>query len=192
LRDIFLKVCRFAPFAALAIVIIGAIVLKILKINIPVPMFLPAVMFLILGFAMIGGTRKIKEADRIMFTVALTAMTFFVIKIMIIEPLETYGESSYKLVSKIENLRSPGSRVTFCGIYDGEDLKYMVNLKQRYIPNFVSMGENEELLKLPPGSLIILKSGKTKFVKPDVLKRLEVVAEGDLGHRKCTVYKLKK
>jgi 4-amino-4-deoxy-L-arabinose transferase-like glycosyltransferase len=108
LRDIFLKVCRFAPFAALAIVIIGAIVLKILKINIPVPMFLPAVMFLILGFAMIGGTRKIKEADRIMFTVALTAMTFFVIKIMIIEPLETYGESSYKLVSKIENLRSPG------------------------------------------------------------------------------------
>ena len=192
LRDIFLKVCRFAPFAALAIVIIGAIVLKILKIDIPIPMFLPAVMFLILGFAMIGGTRKIKEADRIMFMVALTAMTFFVIKIMIIEPLETYGESSYKLVSKIENLRSPGSRVTFCGIYDGEDLKYMVNLKQRYIPNFVSMGDNEELLKLPPGSLIILKSGKSKFVKPDVLKRLEVVAEGDLGHRKCIVYKLKK
>ena len=190
-RDIFLKICRFTPFAALVVVIIGAIVLKILKIDIPVPMFLPAVMFLVLGFAMIGGSRKIKEADRLMFLVALTAMTFFVIKIMIIEPLETYSESSYKLVKKIEDLRPAGSKMTFCGIYDGEDLKYLVNIKQLHIPNFVAIADNEKLLKLPPGSLIVFKSNKTKAIKPNVLKRLEVVAEGDLGHRKCTVYKLK-
>ncbi len=192
LRDIFLKICRFVPFAALIIVIIGAVVLKILKIDIPVPMFLPAVMFLVLGFAMIGGTRKIKEADRVMFMVALTAMTFFVIKIMIIEPLETYGESSYKLVSKIENIRPVDSKVTFCGIYDGEDLKYLINVKNIYTPNFVALDNNEELLKLPTGSLIVFKSSKTKAVKPNVLRHLEVVAEGDLGHRKCTVYRIKK
>ncbi len=194
-RDIFLKICIFAPFAALAVVIIGAIVLRILKIDIPVPVFLPAVMFLVLGFAMIGGTRRVKEADRIMFTVALTAMTFFVIKIMIIEPLETYSESSYKLVQEIEYLRPAGSRVAFCGIYDGEDLKYAINVKPRSkscIPNFIALDKNEELLNLPAGTLIIFKSNKTKSIKPDVLKRLEVVAKGDLGHRKCTVYKLKK
>jgi 4-amino-4-deoxy-L-arabinose transferase-like glycosyltransferase len=121
-RDIFLKICNFVPFVALGIVVIGAVVLKILKIDIPVPIFLPAIMFMVLAFALIGGTRKIKEADKIMFIVALTAMAFFVIKIMIIEPLETYGESSYKLVRKIEKLRPADSKLTFCGIGpDGED-----------------------------------------------------------------------
>lgn len=195
LRDIFLKICRFAPFAALGIVIIGSIVLKILKIDLPVPMFLPAVMFLVLGFAMIGGTRRIKEADRVMFIVALTAMTFFVIKIMIIEPLETYGESSYKLVKEIEALRPADSKVVFCGIGpDGEDLKYIVNVKRSraYVPNFAALDNNEELLKQPVGTLIIFKSNKTGAIKPNVLKRLEIVGKGDLGHRKCTVYRLKK
>lgn len=194
-RDIFLKVCNFVPFVVFGIVIIGAIVLKILKIDIPVPMFLPAIMFLVLGFALIGGTRKIKEADRIMFIVALTAMTFFVIKIMIIEPLETYGESSYKLVKEIEALRPANSKLVFCGIGpDGEDLKYVVNIKPRsksYIPNFISLDKNEELLNQPVGTLIIFKSNKTKFIKPNVLERLEIVAKGDLGHRECTVYRLK-
>jgi len=194
-RDIFLKLCRIAPFVVLGIVIIGAIVLKILKIDIPVPMFLPAVMFLILGFALIGGTRKIKDADRIMFTVALTAMTFLVIKIMLIEPIETYSESSYKLVKKIEDLRPANSKLTFCGIGpDGEDLKYCINLKRSkfYIPTFIPLDKNEKILNLKTGTLIIFKSNKTKSIKPEVRKRLQEVAKGDLGHRICTVYKLKK
>jgi len=194
-RDIFLKICKIAPFVALAGVIIGAIVLKVLKIDLPVPMFLPAIMFLILGFALIGGTRKIKDTDRIMLTVALTAMLFFVIKIMIIEPIETYSESSYKLVKKIEGLRPVDSKLVFCGIGpDGEDLKYCINLKRSkfYIPAFIALDKNEEILNLKPGTLIIFKSNKTKSIKPEVGKRLQEVAKGDLGHRICTVYKLKK
>jgi 4-amino-4-deoxy-L-arabinose transferase-like glycosyltransferase len=194
-RDIFLKLCKVAPFVVFGLVIAGAIVLKILDVNIPVPVLLPAIMFLVLGFALIGGTRKIKDTDRIMFTVALTAMTFFVIKIMIIEPIETYSESSYNLVSEIEKLRPANSKLTFCGIGpDGEDLKYVVNIKPRsksYVPNFVHLNRNEELLNLEPGTLIIFKSNKTKSIKPEVRMRLEEVAKGDLGHRVCTVYRLK-
>lgn len=193
-RDIFLKLCKFAPFAALGAVIVGAIVLKILKINIPVPMFLPAVLFLVLGFALIGGTRKIKDTDRVMFTVALTAMLFFVIKIMIIEPIETYSESSYKLVTEIEKIRPADSKLTFCGIGpDGEDLKYLINLKRSksYIPNFIALDKNEEILNLKPGTLIIFKFNKIKSIKPEVRQRLQEVAKGDLGHRVCIVYKLK-
>ena len=194
-RDIFLKICNFVPFVALGIVVIGAIVLKILEIDIPVPLFLPAIMFMVLAFALIGGTRKIKEADRIMFIVALTAMAFFVIKIMLIEPIETYSESSYKFVKKIESLRSANSKLTFCGIdRDGEALKYLINLQPRekfYIPNFIDLGKNQELLNLAPGTLIVFKSSKTKFIKPEVKQRLLEVAKGKLGHRKCTVYKLK-
>ncbi|MCK4983303.1 MAG: glycosyltransferase family 39 protein, partial [Victivallaceae bacterium] len=193
-RDIFLKICNFVPFVALGAVVVGAIVLKILEVDIPVPMFLPAVMFLILAFALIGGTRKIKEADKIMFIVALTAMAFFVIKIMLIEPIETYCESSYKLVQKIEKLRPADSKLTFCGIGpDGEDLKYCINLKRSkfYIPSFIALDKNEEILNLKPGTLIIFKSSKTKFIKPEVKQRLLEVAKGKLGHRKCTVYKLK-
>ncbi len=195
-RDIFLKICCVVPFAALGIVAIGAIVLKILELDIPVPVFLPAIMFMVLGFAMIAGTRKVKDMDKIMFIVALTAMTFFVIKIMLIEPIETYSESSYKFVKQIEKLRPAGSRLTFCGIGpDGEDLKYIVNLKPRskfYIPIFVALDKNEELLKLPSGTLIVFKSSKTKFIKTEVRKRLQEVAKGKLGHRKCTLYRLLK
>ena len=193
-RDIFLKICNFVPFAAFGVVVIGAIVLKILKIDIPVPMFLPAIMFLVLAFALIGGTRKIKEADRIMFIVALTAMSFFVIKIMLIEPIETYSESSYKFVKEIEALRPANSKLTFCGIGpDGEDLKYLISLKRDkyYIPSFIALDNNEELLNLKPGTLVVFKSSKTKFIKPEVKQRLQEVAKGKLGHRKCTLYKLR-
>jgi len=194
-RDVFLKICKIGPFVILGIVIAGAITLKVLKIEIPIPMFLPAVMFLVLGFAMIGGTRKIKDVDKVMFIVALTAMTFFVVKIMLIEPIETYSESSYKLVKKIEDLRPAGTKLTFCGIdKDGETLKYLINLKRKkyYIPNFVEMHENEKLLNLTPGTLIICKSNKADAIKPEVKERLLEVAKGKLGHRKCIVYKLRK
>lgn len=195
IRDIFLKICTFVPFVALGLIIAGAIVLKSLDIKIPVPMFLPAIMFAILGFALIGGTRKIKDADRIMFVVALTAMSFFVIKIMIIEPLETFSESSYKLVKKIEVLRPAGTKLIFCGIdRDGEALKYLINLKPRskyYVPNFIALDNNKELLNLEAGNLVIFKSSKTKFIKPEVKQRLKEVAKGDLGHRECTVYELR-
>ena len=193
-RDVFLKICNVTPFVALGLVIAGAITLKILEVDIPIPLFLPAIMFVVLGFAMLGGTRKIKDADRIMFVVALTAMTFFVIKIMLIEPLETYSESSYKLVKKIEELRPAGSKLTFCGIdRDGEALKYLINLKREkyYVPNFIETHENEKLLDLPPETLIIFKANKTDSIKPEVRKRLIVVSKGKLGHRKCIVYKLR-
>jgi len=192
-RNIFLSLCKIAPFVALGIVIAGAIVLKVLELDIPVPMFLPAVMFLVLGFALIGGARKIKDADRIMLTITLAAMTFFVIKIMLIEPIESYVDSSYKMVENIESIRPANSKLTFCGISeDGEALKYLINLKRKnyYIPNYVSLNENEKILNLETGTLIIFKSSKTKFIKPEVKQRLEEVIKGKLGHKKCTVYRL--
>ena len=194
-RDVFLKICTFVPFVALGVVVVGAIVLKILDIDIPVPMLLPAIMFLVLAFALLGGTRKINDQDRVMFIVTLTAIAFFVINIMIIEPIETYSESSYKLVKEIESLRPVDSKLTFCGIGpDGEDLKYIINLQPRskaYVPNFVALDNNKKLLELEPGTLIIFKSSKTKFIEPEVRQRLQEVAKGELGHRKCTLYKLK-
>ncbi|MDD5597340.1 MAG: glycosyltransferase family 39 protein, partial [Victivallaceae bacterium] len=169
IRDWLLKICRFVPFAALGAVAVGAIVLKILKTDIPVPIFLPAIVFLVIGFAMFGGMRKIKGIDKLMFTVTLTVMSFLVIKIMLIEPIENYSESSYEFVKKVESLRPAGGKLCFCGIdRDGEALKYLINLPRNryYIPVFVGLGKNEELLKLPTGTLIVFKSNKIKSVKP--------------------------
>ncbi|MFA6717028.1 MAG: hypothetical protein WCS27_16745, partial [Victivallaceae bacterium] len=195
LRDWFLTICRFVPFAALGTVIVGAIVLKILKIDIPVPMFLPAIVFMVIGFAMLGGMRKIKGIDKMMFIITLTVMTFLVIKIMLIEPIENYGESSYKFVKKIESLRPADGKLCFCGIdRDGEALKYLINLSRDryYIPLFVELGKNEELLKLPAEVLIVFKANKIKSVKPEVKKHLQELARGDLGHRECILFRLKK
>jgi 4-amino-4-deoxy-L-arabinose transferase-like glycosyltransferase len=193
-REIFLKICYVAPFVALGVVIIGGIVLKILDLNIPVPLLLPAIMFITLGFAVVSGTRRVRYKNKLIFIVALTAMTFFVIKIMIIEPIEIYADSSYDFVKKIEKLRPADSKLCFCGIdRDSEALKYLVNLKRDkyYIPTFVELHESEKLLDLPAGTLIVFKSNKTKHVKPEVMNRLEEVAKGKLGHKKCTLYKLK-
>ena len=194
-RDILLKICYVVPFTALAVIIVGAIVLKALNLDIPVPLFLPAILFIVLGFAMISGMRKIKDADKIMFVVTLTAAAFFVIKIMIIEPIETWSESSYKFVMEIEKQRPADSKLAFCGISrDGEALKYLINLPRNkfYIPTFIASNKTEELLKLPVGTLIVFKANKTKSIKPEVKKRLQEVGKGKLGHRECTLYKLLK
>ena len=84
-------------------------------------------------------------------------------------------------------------KLVFCGIdRDGEALKYLISLKRSkfYIPRFIELSKTEELLELAPGTLIVFKSSKTKFIKPEAKKRLQEVAKGKLGHRKCTLYKL--
>ncbi|MDD5697561.1 MAG: glycosyltransferase family 39 protein [Victivallaceae bacterium] len=192
-RNILLKICHIVPFAALAAVLGGAAALKVLKLDIPVPLFLPGIMFMVLGLAMITGPRKAKDPDKVMFVVALTVMTFFVIKIMVIEPLETYAESSQAFVRRIEKLRPAGDRLGFCGIdRDGEALKYLVNLQRSeyHLPVFVKLNDHEQLLRLPPGTLIVFKAGKEKCVRPEVRKRLKEVGRGKLGHRKCILYQL--
>ncbi|MDD5599276.1 MAG: hypothetical protein PHV82_15120, partial [Victivallaceae bacterium] len=112
-----------------------------------------------------------------------------------IEPIENYRESSYEFVKKVESLRPAGGKLCFCGIdRDAEALKYLINLPRNryYIPVFVGLGKNEELLKLPTDTLIVFKSNKIKSVKPEVRKRLEELARGDLGHRECILYRLTK
>ena len=193
-RMIFLKLCYAVPFLALIAIIGGAIVLRILKLDVPIPMFLPAIMFIILGFALISGTKKIKNLDKVMYITALTAVCFFVIKIMILEPLDTYLESSYKFVKVIEEKRPSESKICFLGIdKDNEALKYLVNIlpkKKFYTPYFVGLHECEKLMELPDNTLIVVKKGKT--IAPEALKHLKEVARGKLGHRKCVLYMLVK
>ncbi|MDD5727368.1 MAG: glycosyltransferase family 39 protein [Victivallales bacterium] len=195
-RDFLLKVCCAVPFTALFLVLAGWVVMKLFKLNIPVPVFLPAVLFMVLGIALIGGIRKVKNMERVLFIVALTVITFLVIKIMLIEPLENYFESSYDFVRKIEALRPADSKLCFCGIdRDGEALKYLINLKtfpgKYHIPEFVPGNEAEKLLVLPAGTLIVFKAGKEKGLNPRIRERLEEAARGDLGHRECILYRLK-
>jgi 4-amino-4-deoxy-L-arabinose transferase-like glycosyltransferase len=196
IRGIFLKICCAVPFTALGLVLIAGIVFKIFKLDVPMPIFLPAVMFMVLGIALIGGIRRVKDMDRVLFIVALTTVTFFVIKIMLIEPIENYRESSYSFVKKIEDIRPADSKLCFCGIHqDGEALQYLINLKnypgKYHTPVFIPGHKGEELLKLPVGTLIVFKSGKEKGLPPEVMNRLEKAAEGTLGHRECTLYRLK-
>ncbi|MFA7232048.1 MAG: glycosyltransferase family 39 protein [Victivallaceae bacterium] len=192
IRNIIIPVCRFLPPVAAAGICIAALVLRQLDSPLQLPVFLPVLMLLTISIAIIAFPRKIRSKDKaVLFIVALTLAGFLVLRLMIIEPVEQYLEGARKFVSNVERIRTNDLPVCFLGIGpDNEDVRYMVNVdrKKSFMPVFLNLNQPEELLKLAPGTLIIMKENKQKHLPENIRKRFRVVFEGSLGHRKCVVF----
>ncbi|MCP3967948.1 MAG: hypothetical protein GY750_19260 [Lentisphaerae bacterium] len=193
IRDVFIQICRFAPFILTGLLWIAALVIHMIGLDLKLPVFLPSMVFMVLGIAMIAGPRKIKSLDKVLFVAALTTAGFLVVKVMVVEPIEQYLESSRAFVAKIETLRKGNDKVCFFELGpDGEELKYLVNIPEskHFMPVYANLGKPEKLLTLPKDMIIIAKESKVDKLPSSVRFNLEQVAAGKLGHKECLAFKL--
>ncbi|QSH41323.1 glycosyltransferase family 39 protein [Lentisphaerota bacterium ZTH] len=193
IRNIFIQLCRFVPFVVTLLLWIAAVVIHLLGIGLQLPVFLPSMVFLILGIAMIAGPRKIKSVDKVLFVAALTTAGFLVLKIMVIEPVEQFIESSRIFVAQIEKVRQNNESICFFELGpDGEELKYLVNIKKdkQFKPVFVDLANSRKLLELPENMIIIAKESKVDDLPLDVRNKLQLIATGKLGHKECLAFKV--
>ncbi len=138
-KYLLIPACKLAPFAALAFIIIGSIVLKVIDVDIALPTFIPALLFASLA-ALVWMMPKLvrQEHDKFILLLVLT-LTVAVLRLMTIEPIEQYVESSRDFVLRVEKIRN-NNRICYFDLGpDGDELKYQVNLDtpRWRIPEFI-------------------------------------------------------
>jgi hypothetical protein len=181
-KRIILLFFKFAPPVILAAAWIAFAIISGLKINIEYPLISISITFLILSYATIVFAQKQKTSEAKEFALIATgAITFLSLHLLLVEPLIQSLEGSRTFVELAEKFRDGGKRLVFYRIGpDGEDIKYMINVKKPFKPDFI--WEFEELFEMPDSIAIVKESDYKKL--PDKIKaKCNILANGKLGHR---------
>ncbi len=117
----------------------------------------------------------------------LAACLFSAIVVFVVERIEVKLEESRSFVSAVAAVSKDPASIVFYQIGpDGEELKYLCNVKGGDFPSFVSSAE-----ALQSESRTVISTKKSFDSLPQDLKgRAKVLASGDLGHKRCVAFLL--
>ncbi len=135
----FFAFCRLFPLLALAGLIILVIVLKILGLKTEFPIVLPAILFALFAVSISAFLKSLKTEQRDFTLVAIAAATLAVIRILILEPIDQYNESSREFIAKVETVRQDKVQLGYFKLGpDGDELKYLINIpvEKRFIGQY--------------------------------------------------------
>jgi 4-amino-4-deoxy-L-arabinose transferase-like glycosyltransferase len=181
-KNILLLIFKFAPPVLLAAAWAGFVIIKAFAIDISYPLIATSVIFLILTYASLVLAQKQKSLEAKEFAILTAgAITFLSLHLLIIEPVIQSLEGSSAFVALAEKSRGDDKSLVFYRIGpDGEDIKYMVNLKKTFKPKFI--WEFEELFETP-NSVAIVKESDYKKLPDEIKDKCKVTAKGKLGHK---------
>lgn len=122
----------------------------------------------------------------------LAAISFAVVYIFIVEPLEIYFDQSRDFVTMLEIRREQaGAQIVF--YQEGRDnlpIKYMANSKQLIKPAFINTPD--ELTNFSSPAFFITNKKNYLVLTNALANRFEFVAEGRIGHVAVVVFKQRK
>ena len=147
IKKLILQVCKFVPFAALAFIVIGTIVIKIIGLDIELPFFIPLFLFAMLSVVAWLMAKRFGKRQNDIVLVSILVATVTILRLMTIEPIEQYRESARKFVSDVEQIRQDNKIYFFDLGPDGYELKYQVNIgaDKMFVSEFISpSSENEQ------------------------------------------------
>lgn len=139
IKNFFFVFCRIFPLLALAGLIILVIVLKIAGQQTEFPIVLPGILFTLFAVSIVAFLKSLKSEQRDFTLVAIAAATLAVIKILILEPIDQYYESSREFVAAVETVRQDKTQICYFNLgTDGDELKYLINipLEKRFIGRY--------------------------------------------------------
>ena len=141
LKWLLLLICRVTPFMCFFAFIIGIILLRIIKIDIPFDISITLTAFAILSVAVFIIPKKINRENHCLALLPIMACTMTLLQIEVLEPIEQGAEGASNFVFKVENIREKNnSQIWFFELGpDGDELKFLVNIpkEKRFIPHFI-------------------------------------------------------
>lgn len=147
---------------------------------------LPVIFALLVSQIIALGVRQ-----RIVSVTVLAAISFTVVYIFIVEPLEIYFDQSRDFVTLLETRREQ-ARAQLVFYREGKDnlpIKYMVNSKQLIKPVFINT--QDELTNFSAPAFFI--TNKTNYlVLTNTRNRFDFIAEGKIGHVAVVVFTQRK
>jgi 4-amino-4-deoxy-L-arabinose transferase-like glycosyltransferase len=170
------------PFALTTLMIAASIILGIFSIALSLNVFLVIILFTLVSLSLVFCFKKFKETeDRDMIAFSHGIISFLILVIFVVEPLQQWMESSKEFVKVTEAKLDAASQVYFYRTGpDGEDLKYLVNVKRKLKPEFISSEEDIAMLK--PNDIIIIPAKELDAMSKDTVAGFSTVFNGKMGH----------
>ena len=142
---------------------------------------LPGTLMLILLCLLVVCSKRLGRYRRLaLLAVAAGLVTF--VRIMLIEPVEASTLSSRDFTLRCEKLRGNRTPAFFALGPDGDENKYMINIRRSraFVPRYAN---DDGLAGLPPNSLVIARMDKWKQDPRD----WTILARGRIGRRNCAL-----
>jgi len=178
-----------SPLLSAIVVLIGYYVIS--KVEIPAKyqiqynVVVPIIILLIFSVIVLLFLVKKKLWKNQLFILFIGVITFFVLNISFIEPLQRGLESSSKFVSVVETVRDKNNNpIVFYDLGpDGDDLNFIVMMKKPVVPIFITEPSEMPTYSKP---YIILISDKNYRRLPESYKaKTTILVNGLLGRDLC-------
>lgn len=182
---------RLLPFILTAVAIALGIILGIFSISLKLNVFLLIIFFTLISFSLLLCLSKFKTSeDRDIISFSHGIISFLVLVLFVVEPLQQWMESSKEFVFATEKHLAADSLIYFYRTGpDGEDLKYVVNLKRRMQPEFFSA--EEDIAALKPNSIIVIPEKELASMSEKTTALFDILSKGKLGHEPFVSVKIK-
>jgi 4-amino-4-deoxy-L-arabinose transferase-like glycosyltransferase len=166
LKKLVFLLCKIAPFGALAFIIVGTIVIKIIGLDIKLPFFIPVMLFAVLSAAVWALAKDIKPEQRDFALLGIMVAVLTLLRLMTIEPIEQYLEGSRKFVAEVEKVRQDNKVYFFNFGPDGDELKYQVNLgpDKMFVSEYI-MAHGKYVQKAKPFARPAVKATPLKYTE---------------------------
>lgn len=186
-------ISRVLPFLLTALLISAGIILGLFSITLSLNLNIAFViiLFTLVALSIFFCWSRFKDSeDRDMIAFSHGIISFLILIIFIVEPIQQWAESSKEFVKKTEETIDASSPVYFYRIGpDGEDLKYIVNVKRRLKPEFIS--SEEDISTLKPKDIIILTAKDFEAISEAASARFITIYSGKMGHERFVSVKIK-
>lgn len=128
----------------------------------------------------------LKQHD--LYIVLIATVTFVVIDISIIEPIELYVDKTRDFVTMVEQkrLQQHAQLVFFKERPDGTPIKYLIDMPEEDPVLFID--QEEKLLQFKTPAFFITSVSYFDSLSPSIKKQLHVIAQGKIGHVAVIVF----
>ncbi|MBQ9502156.1 MAG: glycosyltransferase family 39 protein [Lentisphaeria bacterium] len=142
---------------------------------------LPGTFLLVLLCLLVVFSGRLGRYRRLALLAVVAGLVTFV-RIMIIEPVEAATLSSRDFTLRCEKIRGDRLLTFFALGPDGDENKYMVNIRRSraFVPRYVN---DDDLDELPPDSLVVARMDKWKRGAGE----WTILARGRIGRRYCAL-----
>ena len=142
LRRLFFLAARYLPFFSLAGIIVSGLVLSLAQVEIGLPIVLPSLILAALCALVLRGRQERSSEIRAFYYLTVAIGCMAVAKIMIVEPVENFRETSREFAVKLDLLRGDNEVRFYRFGPDSDELKYLVNIppERRFTGKYIQDG----------------------------------------------------
>jgi 4-amino-4-deoxy-L-arabinose transferase-like glycosyltransferase len=188
-KDMFIGFCNAFPFLVLSASAVFAIYSMYSKWHITsnfVVSFICGAGLSAVTWKASVGLRGHREREFVLLTLA--ALSMIVLQAGVVEPINYKHESSKAFIAKVESLRAIHKKdIVFYKLGpDAEDIKFMANANNVFIPVFIDKVSKMENYR--DNSYFITQEKQFGELPEEIRQQTKLLFTGNIGHKKCVLF----